>query len=383
LNKPSSTRHACCPSAASKREIERSAPLKPDIVAPIASEADERESARPAEEEVDGLGFNEEPDERQIVPSSAEDGGEGAEATASEELSRALVPVERAGGSVDALQQFMREVSRHPLLSREDEHELAVRFREKGDVDAAYRLVTANLRLVVKIAHEYYRTAFSLLDLIQEGNVGLMHAVKKFDPYRGVKLSSYAAWWIRAYILRYIMENWRIVKLGTTQAQRKLFFNLRKEREKLAAQGFDPTPKLLAERLSVTEQDVTEMEQRLSEGEISLDVPVSEDSRSTRADRLAAPLQPADERLADHQLREILKDKLEEFGKGLKDKERFIFEKRLIAEEPLTLQQIGDHYGLTRERARQIEAKLVRDLKTWIQQVVPDFKKLEVGSRDD
>jgi RNA polymerase sigma-32 factor len=297
--------------------------------------------------------------------------------------STALVRAERGLAPVDALQRYMREVSRHSLLSREEEHRLAVRYRERGEVDAAYRLVTANLRLVVKIAHEYHRTAFSLLDLIQEGNVGLMHAVKKFDPYRGVKLSSYAAWWIRAYILRYIMENWRIVKLGTTQAQRKLFFNLRKERARLAAQGFDPTPKLLAERLNVTERDVTEMEQRLSQDEFSLDIPVGEDHRSSRSDRLVAANAPADESLADHQLKEILREKLAEFGQRLQDRERFIFENRLVSEEPLTLQEIGDRYGITRERARQLEAKLVKDLKSWIQEVVPDFKQLEVGAGDD
>ena len=155
----------------------------------------------------------------------------------------------------DALQRYMAEVARHPLLTREEEHALAVKFRETGDQQAAYRLVTANLRLVVKIAHEYRRAAFSLLDLVQEGNVGLLQAVQKYDPFRGVKLSSYAAWWIRAYILRYLMDNWRMVKLGTTQAQRKLFFNLRKEQAKLQQEGFETGggPKLLAERLNVTE----------------------------------------------------------------------------------------------------------------------------------
>jgi RNA polymerase sigma-32 factor len=314
----------------------------------------------------------------------AKEGGEPGAETEGAAQSRALAPqTERGLAPQDALQRYMRDVERHPLLTREEEHELAVRYVEKGDLDAAYRLVTANLRLVVKIAHEYHRTAFSILDLIQEGNVGLMHAVKKFDPYRGVKLSSYAAWWIRAYILRYVMENWRIVKLGTTQAQRKLFFNLRKMQEKLAAQGFDLTPKLLAERLDVSEQDVNEMDQRLGQDEFSLDAPVSEDGRATRAERLVTRDAPADERLADHQLKEILREKLAQFGKGLKDKERYIFEKRLVSEEPLTLQEIGDRYGITRERARQIEAKLVRDLKTWIQGEVPDFKKLEVGPRED
>ncbi|HMA18797.1 MAG TPA: sigma-70 family RNA polymerase sigma factor, partial [Thermoanaerobaculia bacterium] len=170
-----------------------------------------------------------------------------------------------AGGLVryDPLRAYMAEVQRHPLLSTEEEHALAVRYRETGDVDAAYRLVASNLRLVVKIAHEYRRTAFQLLDLVQEGNMGLMQAVKKYDPWKGVKLSSYAAWWIRAYIIRFIMENWRMVKLGTTQAQRKLFFNLSKEREKLLARGIEPTPRLLARNLQVEVKDVEEMSARM------------------------------------------------------------------------------------------------------------------------
>jgi RNA polymerase sigma-32 factor len=309
-----------------------------------------------------------------------------ADAEVIAEQTRALArKAERELGPRDALQRYMRDVEKHALLTREEEHEFAVRLKERADLDAAYRLVTANLRLVVKIAHEYHRAAFSLLDLIQEGNVGLMHAVKKFDPYRGVKLSSYAAWWIRAYILRYIMENWRMVKLGTTQAQRKLFFNLRKEQAKLTSEGFEPTPKLLAERLNVSEQDVTEMDQRLGQDEFSLDAPVSgdESQRGTRADRFASPTIPADDRLAEHQIKEILRRKLGEFGKTLKDKERYIFDKRLVADEPLTLQQIGDRYGITRERARQIEAGLVAELKSWIQREVPDFKDLEIGPRGE
>src|SRR5919106_4513591 len=151
----------------------------------------------------------------------------------------------------DPLAAYMAEVNRHPLLSREEEHALAVRFRQTGDFQAAYQLVAANLRLVVKLAHEYHRNPLSLLDLIQEGNIGLMQAVKKYDPYKGVKLSSYASWWIRAYILRFILNNWRLVKVGTTQAQRKLFFNLKKEKARLSAMGIDPTPAEIAQRLSV------------------------------------------------------------------------------------------------------------------------------------
>jgi RNA polymerase sigma-32 factor len=285
----------------------------------------------------------------------------------------------------DALQRYMAEVARHPLLSREEEHELAVKFASTHDPDLAYRLVTANLRLVVKIAHEYRRAAFNLLDLIQEGNIGLMHAVQKYDPFRGVKLSSYAAWWIRAYILRYLMDNWRMVKLGTTQAQRKLFFNLRKEQEKLLSQGFEAGPRLLAERLDVSEQDVREMDQRLGNDEFSLDAPIvsgGDESRQTQGDRLVHQTQPVDEQLADEELRRIFKEKLAVFGKSLTaDKDRFLFENRIAPaddREPMTLQEIGDRWGVTRERARQLEARLTGRLKDYLRKELPDFAQLSV-----
>ena len=290
---------------------------------------------------------------------------------------------------VDALQRYMAEVSRHPLLTREQEHELAVKYRETQDPAIAYKLVTANLRLVVKIAHEYRRAAFNLLDLIQEGNIGLMQAVRKYDPYRGVKLSSYAAWWIRAYILRYLMDNWRMVKLGTTQAQRKLFFNLRKEQEKLLAQGFDPAPKLLADRLEVTEQDVREMDQRLSNDEFSLDAPMpgADDARQTYGDRIVETARPAEDQLADEELRRIFKEKLAEFGKTLTDpKDRFLFEHRLAVPdggEPMTLQEVGDKYGFTRERARQLEARLTERLRDYLRRELPDFAELSVQRPED
>jgi RNA polymerase sigma-32 factor len=283
----------------------------------------------------------------------------------------------------------MADVSRHRLLTREEEHELAVKFRETQDPRIAYRLVTANLRLVVKIAHEYRRAAFNLLDLIQEGNVGLMQAVQKYDPFRGVKLSSYAAWWIRAYILRFLMDNWRMVKLGTTQAQRKLFFNLRKEQDKLLRQGFEPAPKLLAERLEVTEQDVREMDQRLSNDEFSLDTPVAgvDDARQTYGDRIVETARPAEEQLADEQLRRIFKEKLAEFGKTLTDpKDRFLFEHRLSLPdggEPMTLQEVGNRFGFTRERARQLEARLTDRLRDHLRRELPDFAELSVRRRED
>ncbi len=274
----------------------------------------------------------------------------------------------------DALQVYMAEVHRHPLLSREEELELAQKYQSTGDLKAAYRLVASNLRLVVKIANEYHRNPLSLLDLIQEGNIGLMQAVKKYDPGRGVKLSSYAAWWIRAYVLRYIMDNWRLVKLGTTEAQRKLFFKLRQEQDRLVSQGFEATPKLLAERLNVTERDVVEMDQRLGHDEVSLDAPIGEDGTTTRGDRfLPSDSVPADVRLGNEELKRLFSGKLEEFAKGLQDKERFIFEKRLMSDEPLTLQEIGDKYGISRERARQIEAALISRIREHVRKEMPDF----------
>jgi RNA polymerase sigma-32 factor len=296
------------------------------------------------------------------------------------------VPVERDLARADALQRYMAEVARHPLLTREEEHDLAVRFQQTHDPEIAYRLVTANLRLVVKIAHEYRRAAFNLLDLVQEGNVGLMHAVQKYDPFRGVKLSSYAAWWIRAYILRYLMDNWRMVKLGTTQAQRKLFFNLRKEQEKLLAQGFEAAPRLLAERLDVSEQDVREMDQRLGNDEFSLDAPVAaggaDEARQTHGDRLVQAGAPIDEQLADEELRRIFKEKLAEFGKTLTaEKDRFLFENRIAppdGKDPMTLQEIGDLWGVTRERARQLEARITGRLREYLRRELPDFAQLSM-----
>jgi RNA polymerase sigma-32 factor len=321
--------------------------------------------------------------EPEVLPPEPEEEDEGAPAETT-----LPVPVERDLSRADALQRYMAEVARHPLLSREEELRLATEFQKTQDPRIAYRLVTANLRLVVKIAHEYRRAAFNLLDLVQEGNVGLMHAVRKYDPGRGVKLSSYAAWWIRAYILRYLMDNWRMVKLGTTQAQRKLFFNLRKEQERLLAQGFDAVPKLLAERLDVSEQDVQEMDQRLSNDEFSLDTPVSggEDARQTYADRLAEGSKPAEEALADEELRRIFKEKLAEFGKTLTDpKEIYLFEHRLgVSEgEPKTLQEVGNKFGFTRERARQLEARLTDRLRDLLRKELPDFAQLSVNPPED
>src|SRR5437867_11148134 len=215
----------------------------------------------------------------------------------------------RPGGALvpaDALQRYLSEIRSIPVLSREEEHELAVRWHEHEDRQAAWRLVTANLRLVVMIAREYQRAFHNLLDLVQEANVGLLEAVKSFDPYRGIRFPSYAVWWMRAYIIRYIMNNWRLVKVGTTQAQRKLFFNLQKERERLQREGFTPSPKLIAQHLDVKEKEVIEMEQRLAARDISVDAPIADGEEASLLDFLPAHEQTADA-VADQEYHQLIR----------------------------------------------------------------------------
>lgn len=290
-----------------------------------------------------------------------------------ESSEKALVPF-------DPLQRYLAEIRRYPLLSREEEHRLAVEYKEFGNIEAAYRLVTANLRLVVMIAREYQRAFRNLLDLVQEGNIGLMEAVKNFDPYRGIRFPSYAVWWIRAYIIRYIMNDWRMVKIGTTQAQRKLFFNLQKEKERLEAEGFAPGPKLLAERLDVKEGEVVEMEQRLANRDLSTDIPVGEGEEATLLDFLADNKETPEERVAEAEYHRVLSEKMEEFGRTLKDKESVIFRERLLTEEPLTLREIGEKYGISRERVRQIEERIKKKLKGFLSKEFKDVKDTVVGA---
>lgn len=279
---------------------------------------------------------------------------------------------------VDPLYLYLQEIRKYPLLTRAEEIELAKRYKEKGDIQAAYKLVTSNLRLVVKIAMEFQKYWMqNLMDLIQEGNIGLMQAVKKFDPYRGYKFSYYASFWIKAYIIKFIMDNWNLVKIGTTQAQRKLFFNLRKEKERLEKRGIEATPQLLSERLHVRESDVIEMDQRLSGAEMSLDSPVSSDSEDTHLMFLPDKEPAIDDQMADSQAREILREKLAQFRKHLKDKEAIIFDERLMAEEPLTLQEIGDKFGISRERVRQIEQRLKKKLKAYLEEEIDDLDLLK------
>ncbi len=288
----------------------------------------------------------------------------------------AITSDERSLAPYDPMAAYLREVQRHPLLSPEETHALAVRFVADQNPQVAARLVTANLRLVVKIAYEYRRAYRNILDLVQEGNIGLMQAVKRYDPYRGVKLSSYAAWWIRAYILRFILNNWRLVKLGTTQAQRKLFFNLQKKRAELVAMGIEPSDAEVAKALNVPESDVRDMEIRLSSSEKSLDSPVGDaEGRSvTRVEMMPSLSEGPESLMAGGELQALLKDRLAEFRKSLvgKTKDIAIFDERLVADDPLTLQELGDRFGISRERVRQLEQRLTAQLREFLRDKLGD-----------
>ena len=326
-------------------------------------------------ENRDPRGEDSEAPESETGLASAEPESEAIEEV---DVDDAPVPSE-SGGSItrfDPMQAYLREVQRHPLITPEQTHEIAVRFVKTQDPAAAAQLVTSNLRLVVKIAYEYRRAYKNIMDLVQEGNIGLMQAVKRYDPYRGVKLSSYAAWWIRAYILRFILNNWRLVKLGTTQAQRKLFFNLRKKRAELVAMGIDPTNAEIAKQLNVPENDVADMDVRLQQSEKSLDAPVGDaEGRSiARVDMMPSVWAGPEAQVADEELQALLKDKLGEFRKTLvaKDKELAIFDERLVAEDPLTLQELGDRFGISRERVRQLEQRLTIRLREYLKDEMGD-----------
>jgi RNA polymerase sigma-32 factor len=314
---------------------------------------------------------------RDVVGGSGELAEEPAESAGVETVEVGATSAVAEGGLSDysTIGAYLHELRRHPLMSREEEHETAVQFCATADSRLAGRLITANLRLVVKIAQEYRRAHRNVLDLIQEGNIGLIHAVQKYDPYRGVKLSSYASWWIRAYILKYILANWRLVKVGTTQAQRKLFFNLRKEREKLEKQGFQVEAKHLAAALDVTEQEVIEMERRLTASETSLDAPMRSDDQGERTQGdfvRAAPSMRPDNQVELGEFSQILRAKLQTFGQTLRDRDLEIFRDRLLNDEPATLVQIAEKFGVTRERVRQIEERLKRRLRQYLEDELGD-----------
>jgi len=274
-----------------------------------------------------------------------------------------------SSSSQDPLTIYLKEISRYKLLTPEEEESLVQELKNTGDIEVAKKLVMANLRLVVKIAMEY-RTAWqNVMDLIQEGNIGLMKAVSKYDFDKGAKLSYYASWWIRSYILKFILDNFRMVKIGTTNEQKKLFFNLLKEKERLQSLGVTPDVKQLSENLGVSEKAVVLMDQRLSAqgSDVSLDAPIDSDSKTMIGDVLSdSNFVPIDDRLADLEGQEILKEHLKHYLEELKPRDREIFEKRLLSEVPASLQSIADQYGVSRERIRQIEERLLNNLKVYM-----------------
>ena len=281
-----------------------------------------------------------------------------------------------------ALHRYLQEISQYELLTREETDALAIRFREEGDQDAAYRLVSSNLRLVVKVAMDFQKYWMqNFMDLIQEGNVGLVQATKKFDPYRGVKFSYYAAYWIRAYVLKFIMDNWRLVKIGTTQAQRKLFFSLNKERKLLEAQGFQAEPKLIAQRLNVKEREVVEMSQRMDNWDVSLESPVRSDSDDEQKSFLPSNGPGIESTVAGKEIKVKLAELLDTLKDRLNDKEKMILEKRLLTDEPLTLQNIADKFSISRERVRQIEVNLLKKMKKYLEVEMPDIVDYFDGER--
>jgi len=338
-----------------------------------SEDAEAEPSDADAEVEVGASGST--PDVAGLPIDASPDQDSGAAPT-----SAAAAGLETTPTDYSTIRTYLHELRRYPLMTREEEHEVAVQFSKTAEQRLAARLITANLRLVVKIAQEYRRAHRNILDLIQEGNIGLIHAVQKYDPYRGVKLSSYASWWIRAYILKFILANWRLVKVGTTQAQRKLFFNLRKEREKLEKQGFEVEAKHLAAALDVTEQEVIEMERRLNASETSLDAPMRSDEQGDRTQGdfvRAAPSSRSDLQVEAGEFGSILRDKLHEFGATLRDRDLEIFRDRLLNDDPATLVQIAERFGVTRERVRQIEERLKKRLRQYLMSELGDGVQID------
>ena len=287
---------------------------------------------------------------------------------------KAMVPAVRQKGTLappDPFSAYLQEVKRYPILTEEEEKELAIRLKETGDVDAAYKLTTANLMLVVKIAMTFKREWQNLMDLVQEGNVGLMKAVKNFDPFRGVRLSAYATWWIKSYILKYILDNWRLVRVGTTNARRKLLFNLKKEKERLEREGFDPSTKLLAEHFGVDEGEIIDVEASIGAVDVSMDTPTRPDSPMTPAQSLSDG-KSLEKGAEIDQFRKILQQKIEGFKSDLKPAEIEILEKRILSESPQSLQEIGDQRGVTREAIRQSEQRLLKKFRIYIEEEMPE-----------
>jgi RNA polymerase sigma-32 factor len=281
----------------------------------------------------------------------------------------------------DPLRRYLWEIRRHESLAPEEESRLARLYREEHNLDAARQMVTSNLKLVVKVDYLYNKVYSNLMDLIQEGNLGLLQAVKRFDPDRGTRLPTYATWWIKAYIIKFVLDNFRIVRVGTTNDRRKILMNLRREKQRLEAQGIKPTPVKIAEALEVSEEDVLDVERSIESPDFSLDQPLSEDSGTSYLEALPSAEQLIEERLASGELRELIEEKFREFASTLSEKEQIILQERLIAEDPATLQTIADRYGVTREAIRVSEKKLLEKIKQYMKTALKGIGEFEFGLR--
>ena len=274
----------------------------------------------------------------------------------------------------NTLRSYLANISKYQLLTRDQERELALRLRKNADRRATHVLVTSNLRLVVKIALDYKRLWMqNLMDLIQEGNIGLIKAVEKFDPDKNVKFSYYASFWIKAYIVKYLMDNSRLVKIGTTQAQRKLFFRLKKEKQKLRDMGFEPKPELISKRLGVSKKEVIEMDQRINARDLSLDAPLTDDSETARIEFMKTTAEPIEEKISKKEFNVILHQRIAEFRKEMNQRELDIFDMRIFTENPKTLAEIGKQYGISRERVRQIQKNIISNMKDSFRRTLPDY----------
>ena len=349
--KTSSPGKKAAPKAA-KKPARAKAKVEPKNVVAEIVEDHERDDAHP----------DIEAEKAYAVPTPEED----FDTTESAEDSKSLAVAEpsKAITSADPLVMYLNEIRHYKVLTKEEETALAKKYFESKDPAAAEALVKANLRFVVKIAAEYSKFGAKMIDLIQEGNVVLMHAVREFNPYKGARLITYAVWWIRGYIQEYLMRQYSMVRIGTTQNQRKLFYQLQKEKEALDAMGIEPNTALISSRLGIPEDEVRDMAMRMSGRDVSLDRPVDEDSSTSLGDlQKDTHDQPLDEVLANEEQLEILKKKIEEIRPELSDREKIILDERILNDEPLTLQEIGEKYGITREAVRQMEARLLKKIK--------------------
>lgn len=266
--------------------------------------------------------------------------------------------------TADPMSLYLASIQKYPLLSREEEQKLALQYYETKDASAAQALVTANLRFVVKVAAEYSKFGAKLIDLVQEGNVGLMHAIREFNPYKGVRLITYAVWWIRGYIQEYLMKQYSLVRIGTTQNQRKLFYQLKREKEALDALGENPDYKHLSEKLGIPIDEIQDMQNRLSGRDVSLDRPLDDNTKTTLGDlQQNKDNLPLDEELALNEQISLLKEKIDEIRPELSTRELIILDERILADDPLTLQEIGEKYNITREAVRQMEVRVINKIK--------------------